>query len=155
MKYTATMILTQKDVIIFSVELGDFATYDEAKSAIEKHKETISLCDYHLTAEYSVLKFNDDNDNNPTEVYNITMTEAEQDKRELLLDYATGECSSADIADIFSIDDDNKLADILTAFREEYKQLGSTDSWHLIIDKYRNMINELASLPPSDKKIEN
>ena len=79
MKYTASMLLSKDDIIIFAIDLGDFDTYDEAKAVIEKHKETIDLLDYNIKAEYKVFNTKDDNDNDPEMVYIVEVSGEEEE----------------------------------------------------------------------------
>lgn len=83
MKYIASMALYSDDIMIFTMDLGEFETCDEAKAVIEKHKETIDILDYHMEAEYTVFKLKDDNDNDPETVYSVEVSNEELDKIEL------------------------------------------------------------------------
>ena len=59
MKYIVSMALYSDDIMIFTMDLGEFETCDEAKAVIEKHKKTIDILDYHMEAEYTVFKLKD------------------------------------------------------------------------------------------------
>ena len=123
MKYTASMLLSKDDIIIFAINLGDFDTCDEAKAVIEKHKETIDLLDYNMKAEYKVFNIKDDNDNDPEMVYIVEVSGEEEDKKNILFRYANNTADIETVADIFGIEPDSNLDKILNELREEYQLL--------------------------------
>ena len=123
MKYTASMVLCKNNEMIFSIDLGEFATCDEAKAVIEKHKETIDILDYHMEAEYTVLKFKDDNDDNYETVYSVEVSNEDEDKRDILFSYADSTADIETVADIFGIEPDSNLDKILNELRGEYQLL--------------------------------
>lgn len=156
MKYTASMSLCKDNKMIFAIDLGEFSTCDEAKSTIEKHKETIDFCDFHLEAEYIVLKFKDDNDDNPETVCSIEVSDEEQDKMATLYCYAENLNDIAAVADIFGIEPDSNLEKILNELREEYQlldinfpgldqfpKLEEYPTLEQLIEKYKDRINVL------------
>lgn len=79
MKYTASMFLIKDDIVIFAIDLGEFATCDEAKAVIEKHKETIDILEYQIKAEYDVFELKYDNDNDPETVYSLEVSNEEEE----------------------------------------------------------------------------
>ena len=123
MKYTASMVLCKDNKMIFTIDLGDFDTSDEAKAAIEKHKETIDFCDYNMAAEYTVFKPKDDNDNDPETVYSVEVSGEEEDKKNILFRYADNDVDIATVADFFGIEPDSNLEKILNELRGEYQLL--------------------------------
>jgi len=123
MKYTVSMVLCKNNEMIFSIDLGEFSTCEEAKAVIEKHKETIDILDYHMEAEYTVLKLKDDNDDNPETVYSVEVSNEEEDKRDILFCYANNTADIETVADIFGIEPDSNLEKILNELWEEYKLL--------------------------------
>lgn len=157
MKYTASMYLSKNNEMIFSIALGEFATCDEAKAVIEKHKETIEICDFHMKAEYTVLNFKDDNDDKPEKVYSFEVSNEEEDKITALCCYVENLEDIETVADIFCIEPDCALEKILNELQEEY-QLLNTKSPDLdqspkheeyqtidqLFEKYRDKINALA-----------
>ncbi len=156
MKYTASMILSKDGLIIFTIDLGEFATCDEAKAVIEKHKETIEILDYHMEAEYSVLKFKDDNDDDPKTVYSIKVSNEEEDKKDILFCYANNQNDIETVADIFGIEPDSNLEKILNELCDEYQildinfpgldqfpKLEEYPTLKQILEKYKDRINML------------
>ena len=123
MKYTASMVLCKNNEMIFSIDLGEFATCDEAKAVIEKHKETIDILDYHMEAEYTVLKFKNDNDDNYETVYSVEVSNEEEDKMDILFRYADSTADIETVADIFGIEPDSNLDKILNELCGEYQLL--------------------------------
>jgi hypothetical protein len=156
MKYTASMFLNKDDIMIFAINLGEFATCDEAKSVIEKHKETIELLDYHMKAEYTVFKLKDDNDDNPETVYSVEVSGEEEDKKNILFRYADNDADIEAVADIFGIEPDSNLDKILNELREEYQlldinfpgleqftNLEEYPTLRQLIERYKDRINVL------------
>ena len=156
MKYTASMALCKNNEMIFSIDLGEFATCDEAKAVIEKHKETIDILDYHMEAEYTVLKFKDDNDDNHETVYSVEVSNEDEDKRDILFSYADSTADIETVADIFGIEPDSNLDKILNELRGEYQLLdiNSPDleqfpkieecpTLRQLLDRYKDRINML------------
>ena len=156
MKYTASMVLCKNNEMIFSIDLGEFATCDEAKAVIEKHKETIDILDYHMEAEYTVLKFKNDNDDNYETVYSVEVSNEEEDKMDILFRYADSTADIETVADIFGIEPDSNLDKILNELRGEYQMLdinfpGMEQSPKLeeyptlrqLLERYKDRINML------------
>ena len=123
MKYTASMVLCKNNEMIFSIDLGEFSTCEEAKAVIEKHKKTIDILDYHMEAEYTVLKFKNDNDDNHETVYSVEVSNEEEDKKDILFCYANNTADIETVADIFGIEPNSNLDKILNELWEEYKLL--------------------------------
>ena len=156
MKYTASMVLCKNNEMIFSIDLGEFATCDEAKAVIEKHKETIDILDYHMEAEYTVLKFKNDNDDNYETVYSVEVSNEDEDKRDILFCYANNTADIETVADIFGIEPDSNLDKILNELCGEYQLLdinspGMEQSPKLeeyptlrqLLERYKDRINML------------
>ena len=156
MKYIVSMALYSNDIMIFTMDLGEFETCDEAKAVIEKHKKTIDILDYHMEAEYTVFKLKDDNDNDPETVYSVEVSNKEQDKIEILFCYANNQDDIATVADIFGIEPDSNLDKILNELREEYQlldiefpgldqfpKLEENPTLEQLLEKYKDRINAL------------
>lgn len=156
MKYTASMFLYKDKILIFTIELGEFATCDEAKAVIEKHKETIDFCDFHMEAEYNVFKIKDDNDDDPETAYSVDVSNEEQDKMTALHLYVNNLNDIETVAYVFDIEHDCALEKELNDLCEEYQLLNSQSnesdqspkqegmgSRERLFEKYKDRINEL------------
>ena len=143
MKYTAAMLLTKKGTIIFSVELGDFNTIEEAKQKIEHHKTTISFEDYNMEAIYVVRDQDDMEDNVPKSVYEDIVSNQEEDEESILMSYADDTYThKEEVADVYNIDADDDLNAILCNFWNEYHSTPAEQQIN-IIKEYRTKIDTL------------
>lgn len=140
MKYTAAMFFGTKKDLFLTLELGTFDTMEDAKSTIEKHKETIYINEYGMEAEYNIHAVKNEHDDEPELVYECTVSNKEEDEICILENYVTDTTTTIDnVAEAFGIDITNELGLILDNLIDEYHNNQSES----IINEYRDKINSL------------